>query len=795
MDVFDLVAKITLDSSEYDQSLGKAGDSLEDFGRTQSNPKNSPLKSAAAFSALAVASSKVASSLWSTTKEQAAYGDNIDKMSQKMNMSAEAYQEWDFIMQHNGTTMESLKASMKTLATAAENGNEAFKLLGITQEEIASLDSEELFSKTITALQNVQDDTQRTYIAGKLLGRGATELGALLNMTAEDTEAMRQQIHELGGIMSDEGVKAAAAFQDSQQNLDTSLQGLKNTLAEQILPVASQAMDGLSGLAGEITEFADEHPKMVEAFGAVAGSVSLLGAALGTIGAAKKSADFLGLTDAFKSVKTWASGAATSVGDLAVALSGGSLIAGLGLIAGMAAPVAAGIYEIGRSIKETQEIGYLGDGHEYREYADNVAYWEAEIVKAQQEIDALAASGGALDGAYAALDDARIGLKHAQEELDNSGGESLDRWQRYTEQMRPLADETIAMQEERAEAAQEAAAAEQMALEAMAEAYDEAYQSAYSSISGQLGLFNEFTVDLAEDVDTGAEMIQRWGEQAQALGEYTENLKKASEYGLTDGLIQALSDGSAESATALATIIADIESLGDSTEGAGDGAAAMVKQFNEAYQSVGKAKEAFADTAAMLEAGQAQGEALAQGLEGTAGTNASAAETVSSSITDPISALPSSMYSYGSHMGGNLASGLMSQYSAVSSAAYSLASAAAAPLQHTVPKEGPLMHDDEWGYHMMDNFIAGIEGSRDRLHSALGDTLDFGFVSVGGMTATTAPDGGVLGQVVTILTTYLPQILARPIALDDGTIIGRYVPQIDMSLGDTYAMDGRRLAT
>lgn len=178
----------------------------------------------------------------------AAYGDNIDKMSQKMGLSIAAYQEWDAIMQHSGTSIESLQASMKTLANAVENDNAAFGRLGITQEQIASMNNEELFSATITALQNVKNETERTYLAGQLLGRGATELGALLNTSAEDTEAMRQRVHELGGVMSNEAVKAAAAYQDSLQDMQTAFGGLKNQLMSEFLPGITGVMDGLTDI-------------------------------------------------------------------------------------------------------------------------------------------------------------------------------------------------------------------------------------------------------------------------------------------------------------------------------------------------------------------------------------------------------------------------------------------------------------------------------------------------------------------------------------------------------------------
>lgn len=176
----------------------------------------------------------------------AQYGDNIDKMSQKMGISAKAYQEWDFIMKHAGASIDSLKSSMKTLANAAVSGNDAFTKLGITQEQIANMSQEDLFGATISALQNVTNETERTALASKLLGRGATELGALFNMSSEETEGLRQQVHALGGVMSDEAVKAAATYQDEMQNMQTSLTGVKNNLMSQFLPGISSVMQGLS---------------------------------------------------------------------------------------------------------------------------------------------------------------------------------------------------------------------------------------------------------------------------------------------------------------------------------------------------------------------------------------------------------------------------------------------------------------------------------------------------------------------------------------------------------------------
>ena len=249
MNVFELFATLGLDSSAYDKGLGDAENSASSFGsKLKTGLGTAAGVATGAIAATTTAAIAGAKSFIDGVSATASYGDEIDKMSQKMNMSAEAYQEWDFIMQHAGTSIQSMQASIKTLSSAAETGSEAFEKLGLSEEQIASMSGEELFSATITALQQVDDETERTYLAGQLLGRGATELGALLNMTAEETAEMKGQVHELGGVLSDDAVKNAARFQDSLQNMQTSIEGVKNGMMADFLPSFATAMDGLSAI-------------------------------------------------------------------------------------------------------------------------------------------------------------------------------------------------------------------------------------------------------------------------------------------------------------------------------------------------------------------------------------------------------------------------------------------------------------------------------------------------------------------------------------------------------------------
>lgn len=205
-----------------------------------------------ALTALGTAATATGTALFNAASNTAQYGDAIDKASQKMGVSAEFYQEWDAVLQHSGTSMGSMTTTFKTLSNAVQDGSkdqiEAFGKLGLSMEELSQMSTEQVFEEVVKGLQGMEEGTERTALASDLLGRGAMELGALFNTSAEDTQKMIDTVHELGGVMDDTAVKNAAAFQDSMQDLSTAFEGVKNSAMSNFLPGITTVMDGLSDL-------------------------------------------------------------------------------------------------------------------------------------------------------------------------------------------------------------------------------------------------------------------------------------------------------------------------------------------------------------------------------------------------------------------------------------------------------------------------------------------------------------------------------------------------------------------
>lgn len=256
-EIFRLFGSIFIDTSEAEKSLSKTDSKVKKLQESLGKAVTGAAKMAAGVAA-SVAGAGAA--VFAFADNVASVGDTIDKQSQKLGLSAKGYQEWEAVLGHCGASIDSFKGGMKTLTKAITTGSKdqvaAFQAVGLSMDQVASMSREEVLNAVITGLQGMDESAERTSIATTLLGKAAGELGPLLNTSAEDTAAMKQAVNELGGVMSNEGVAASAAFKDALQNLTTIGTGFKNAMGTMVLPYVTEAMTALTdgfrkdGIAG-----------------------------------------------------------------------------------------------------------------------------------------------------------------------------------------------------------------------------------------------------------------------------------------------------------------------------------------------------------------------------------------------------------------------------------------------------------------------------------------------------------------------------------------------------------------
>ncbi|MBQ7436108.1 MAG: phage tail tape measure protein [Oscillospiraceae bacterium] len=525
---------------------------------------------------------------------------------------------------------------------------------------------------------------------------GLAAAGDLLTGTIEQANQAWEEntaLQEKAGIMYDTAQAKVTQFENATNNLKIAI---GDALAPTIIDLAEKGQTAVEFF----TKLTEENPKLTSVLVKTAGAIVGVTSAFVGLQSASKVASLLGFTKTASMLSGIVNGASSALGTFTTALGG---------VASAAPAVAVALLSVATVIdhfKETEKIGFLGEGHTLEEYAANVEAYKAEIVRLQEEYDNLAMYGGDLTMAQDALDMATLGLTHATEEY-TAAQEAAK--QATEESAEATGDMTAAN-----EAANYVAEEITMSLGEMAQAYKDAYDEAKSSLEGQISLFDAYAAEISEDTDTAQEMLDLWAQQTANLGAYTENLKKAAEYGLDTGLVQSLADGSTESAGYLATIIGEIENAGNGVSGFAATSEEAVEKFNAAFKSTEDAKTNLAETMAAINTSVA--EAIAQMEEQAAAVNFDGFyEAVDTAFAD----VGLNFEEIGGNMGTGLSTGITGSTSEVEGAAKDLVSSTTEAAQTEAGVHSPSTVWREIGTNLDQGLAEGIKNGESIVISSV----------------------------------------------------------------------------
>lgn len=290
MKIFDLFGSIHVDTEQAEKSLAKtesgfekvgnklvnAGDSVSKFGGKIANVGAGLTKKVAAGAAAitggVTAITKIAESASSAA-------DKIDKMSQKIGVSRQAYQELDFICSQSGMSVDTLQAGMKTLVSSmdkAASGTKAnveiFEKLGVsvTKADGSLRSQEDVMWETLSALQGMTNEAEKARLASQLFGKSGTELLPLLNSASGSIEEMKQKAHDLGLVLSDDTIDAGVKLTDTMDQAKRALSAVGTTLGAELIPYVQKGAEYVIAHMPEIREGAK---KVAEVIGEIGGEI------------------------------------------------------------------------------------------------------------------------------------------------------------------------------------------------------------------------------------------------------------------------------------------------------------------------------------------------------------------------------------------------------------------------------------------------------------------------------------------------------------------------------------------
>nr|DAP92239.1 MAG TPA: tail tape measure [Caudoviricetes sp.] len=272
LEIFKLVGSIFVDNEQANNSIAKTDKNAQGVGQTLANG----VKTAAKWGGAIVAgTSAAAAGCVKLVTDSAAVADNIDKMSQKIGLSKQGFQEWSYVMGQNGMDVDKLQIGIKTLVSKMESaagGNKeaaaTFKELGISIYDSSGKlkDQETMMNEAIYALADMENGTEKAALANALFGKSGSEMMPMLNQGSNGMKELTQRAHELGLVMSDEAVDAGVKLGDTIDDIKQAFSAIVTRMGSSLFPIIQK-----------IADFIIEHLPQIEAlFNKLTPSISQL---------------------------------------------------------------------------------------------------------------------------------------------------------------------------------------------------------------------------------------------------------------------------------------------------------------------------------------------------------------------------------------------------------------------------------------------------------------------------------------------------------------------------------------
>ena len=219
MELFNLTAKLVLDTSNYEQGIEKAKQKGKEYA--DHTDKEVKTKSVLAWTAIITAVVALTKNIVDLGKATIDYADNIQDMADKWGITTRQLQEFEYWATLNGTTTEAMLNAMTRLTNQAQVNASAFKELGVSvKDENGELkDQKQLFLEVINALNKVENQTRKNALQFDIFGRSGNEIAQVIEQGADNLQQLSDEAESLGIILSENTIKSAGDFNDAMDKL------------------------------------------------------------------------------------------------------------------------------------------------------------------------------------------------------------------------------------------------------------------------------------------------------------------------------------------------------------------------------------------------------------------------------------------------------------------------------------------------------------------------------------------------------------------------------------------------
>jgi hypothetical protein len=218
--------------------------------------------------------------LFAMAKTTATSYDQVRKFSDQLGVSTEFLSKHGLAAEFSGIKQETFNKSIQMLqvrigeaARDIGQGKDAMEALGVQIRDSNNQlkTSEQILPELADAFLNMSNATERAEAASKIFGQRGMAMLQMFKDGSAGLSEMTKEAEKFGLVISDKAANNAAEFNDSLTRVTGSLTGVKNAIAEKLLPTFTGLANAFANFIADnrqgIVNFADT---FLTAFGAMA---------------------------------------------------------------------------------------------------------------------------------------------------------------------------------------------------------------------------------------------------------------------------------------------------------------------------------------------------------------------------------------------------------------------------------------------------------------------------------------------------------------------------------------------
>lgn len=215
-------------------------------------------KVSSATRGLSTAAAGAAVGLGAMAVSAGAAADDINTLAKQSGFGTDEIQKWQYAADRIDVSVETIVGSArkmkKNMVSTSKETTEAWEKLGVavSDQNGEMRDSTEVFYEAVSALSQVQNETERDTIAMQLFGKSADEMAGIIDDGGEALREMGEEAERNGLILSQDALDGANAFNDGIDTLKAKAQqaffSSGAALAENLLPLLDSLVEKISAV-------------------------------------------------------------------------------------------------------------------------------------------------------------------------------------------------------------------------------------------------------------------------------------------------------------------------------------------------------------------------------------------------------------------------------------------------------------------------------------------------------------------------------------------------------------------